>query len=197
MTTAAITTASTSSLSPVLSAEQKDLQGQIGNEGTWKSWFSKTFASAKGMFTKVMDWLKARRETVSTFFRNNPQYVGWVRKGAEMILNRPETQASLQKMASRLPGELGKKLMEPEVQKELLNAAIDVGLKLDGAEAKVEELKAKYGPVVMEEMEKLAKLAFSSVVEMVGKQVGKIVTSVSSMARDTFGSAPVAAPAVN
>ncbi len=196
MTTTAITTTSASSLTPVLSTEQKDLQGQIGNSGTWSAWFSKTFASAKSVFGKVMEWLKARRETISTFFRNNPQYIGWVRKGGEFILNRPETQATLQKMANRLPTEIGKKLMEPEVQKELLNAAIDVGLKLEGSETKFEELKAKYGPLVMEEMDKLAKLAFSSIVEMVGKQVGKIVSSVTSAARDSFSSAPVAAPAV-
>lgn len=186
-----INTVSATSLSPVLSTEQKELQDQIGNSGTFKKWFSGAWESMKSFFSKAGEWLNSRRDTAAAWVARNEWALPYIHQGAEMILARPEVQDGLKKAAARLSPEVAEKVMDPAVQKELVNAAIDVGLKVPGADAKFAELKAKYGPIVMEEAKKIGTNAMNSVIGLVLKNATSAIGSV----RDSFGSTK--APAAN
>ncbi len=157
MTTALPTSAaSQATLTPVLSPEQKELQGQIGTPQTWLGWAKEKLAAGYKTLMGAFTWAKGAadvsREKLYQYIGSNPQLLEMVKGQAEKLLDRPEVQAKL-------------KLVPTSIQKELLHAAIEWSVKAPGAQEKWNAIKEKYGPVVTDALISLATTALGVAVQ--------------------------------
>lgn len=178
MTTALAPVAvSQTSLTPVLTTEQKELQEQIGTPKTFWARTKELLAAGWAKLSGALQWganlANSTREKLYQYIGSNPALLDQVMKQADVMLTQPDVQAKL-------------KMIPQAVQKEVLHAAIAWTVKAPGAEEQWTAIKEKYGPAVTEAVLNVAVATVSVAAEAAWEAISERMSSKS---------APVARPA--